>query len=601
MGIDSGRTGAMVQAEKARTLFRPPLRLRQIPTRYVRFLRPLWLIVFLCALGTVVGGTVMALRDTYEVRPEFTALGLDYDVEDDGRITVEVVEGRPAAIAEGTEFQIASINGGPVDSDIHSPDVGERLRDAVGNQVALGLRSADGKIVEVRQKRDRAVGTPEAMRARDMRVTARLTAGLLACGALLFCSMLLARRRPDDPVAMLFAFAFAGMAATIDPPLSMWMAFGWPIAYDIISSAWFYLLLIGLAVFPDGIFAPKSLRWLLPIGTALAVLIDLPAVPAGIQASLGLGALLLVLVGQVRRYRRLEPGIERQQIKWAAFGFAAGLTLVSVAFAILLAQPENAVEQSTVISTIVVLMFSIGMALIPLGLLVALTRFRLWEADTVITRSAAYAVVTLIVGIVWAASSDLVKMIVEQIIGRESQAGATTVSAIIAAGVFAPTQSVVLGWTKRHFGSPVERIHEAAQRLKSWGMTEPPGEVATRALAIIDQAIHPAASAIVLDTALDHELIAAREVKSAQDPRLIEKLVLADEESSVGMLLLGRRSDGNRYNRLELDAVQEIIPALAEALRLARSHYSRENMMQQRLDEMAMRLAQLEGGAPKPA
>jgi hypothetical protein len=43
-----------------------------------------------------------------------------------------------------------------------------------------------------------------------------------------------------------------------------------------------------------------------------------------------------------------------------------------------------------------------------------------------------------------------------------------------------------------------------------------------------------------------------------------------------------------------------MIPALAEALRVARSHYSRENMMQQRLDEMAARLAQLEGGGPKP-
>jgi hypothetical protein len=379
------------------------------------------------------------------------------------------------------------------------------------------------------------------------------------------------------------------------------MAFGWPVAYDIISSAWFYLLLVALAVFPDGIFVPKFFRWIVPVGIVVAVVIDLPSVPSAIQLSLSFGTLMLILVGQVRRYRRLGPGIERQQIKWAAFGFASGVILLGLAFTILLAQPENAAAQSVVVNMIVVLMFSTGMALIPLGLLVALTRFRLWEADTVITRSAAYAVVTLIVGVVWAASSDLVKLIVEQIMGRESQAGATTVSAIIAAGVFAPTQSVVLGWTKRRWGSPVERIHEAVQRLKSWGMTEPPAEVATRALAIIDQAIHPAASAIVLDTALSQELIAAREVKSAQDPKLIEKLVLADEESSVGMLLLGRRSDGNRYNQLELEAVREIIPPLAEALRVARSHYSRENMMQQRLDEMAQRLAQLEGGKPEPA
>ena len=47
---------------------------------------------------------------------------------------------------------------------------------------------------------------------RDLRFGARLTSGLVACSALLFCSFLLARRRPEDPVALLFAFAFAGVA-----------------------------------------------------------------------------------------------------------------------------------------------------------------------------------------------------------------------------------------------------------------------------------------------------------------------------------------------------------------------------------------------------
>ena len=177
------------------------------------------------------------------------------------------------------------------------------------------------------------------------------------------------------------------------------------------------------------------------------------------------------------------------------------------------------------------LLFSSGMAVIALGLLVALIRFRLWEADTVITRSAAYAVVTLIVGVVWAASSDLVKLVITEVMGRESEAGATTVGAIIAAGVFSPTQSAVLGWTRRHFGGPLDQIRDAAKRLKSWGLTEAPEEVATRALAIIDQAVHPNASAIVLDTAIGQELIAARGASSADDPRLVERLTLADEET----------------------------------------------------------------------
>ena len=263
--------------------------------------------------------------------------------------------------------------------------------------------------------------------------------------------------------------------------------------------------------------------------------------------------------------------------------------------------PDGSSTQSLLLSMAVVLLFSLGMAVLPLGLLIALTRFRLWEADTVITRSAAYAIVTLVVGIVWAVSSDLLKMVIEEVVGRESQAGATTAGAIIAAGIFSPTQSLVLGWTRKRFGGPLDRMRSAAGRMKKWALTESPAEIATRSLAIIDDVMHPSASAIVLDGPMSQELVAARGVASADDPELVEKLSLADEEGPVGTLMLGRRSDRNRYNHQQLEAIEEMIPSIAEALRIARSHHSRESSMQQRLDEMAARLAQLEGGQPKPA
>ena len=557
--------------------------------------RLLWFLCFLSAVAAVVLGTVHAIRETYELQPAFAALSLDYDVEDDGRISIKA-ESRP-----GTKFSLVAIDGKPVSPDVRTAELARRVAAAPGPVVALDLRTPEGKTVRLQEKRGLSPADPSALRTRDLRVAARLTSGLLAGPVLLLCSLLLARRRPSDPVAMLFAFAFAGIAATIDPPLAMWMAYGWPVAYDVMSSAWFYLLLLALAVFPDGIFVPKPYRWLLLLGIPLAVFVSLHAVSAELQVFVGLGALLVVLFGQVRRYRRLLPGIEQQQIKWAAFGFAAGLILVAIAFALLPLLPQNANERNPVLNVAIVLLFSLGMATLPLGLLIALTRFRLWEADTVITRSAAYAVVTLVVGVVWAASSDLVKLVIEEVIGRQSEAGATTVGAIIAAGIFSPTQSLVLGWTRKRFGGPLDRMRDASKRLKSWGLTETPGELATRALAIIDDVMHPSASAIVLDSALSRDLIATRNATSPEDPELVEQISLADEEGSVGTLLLGRRSDRNRYNRQQLEAIDVLIAPLAEALRVARSHYSRESMMQQRLDEMAARLAQLEGGAPKPA
>jgi hypothetical protein len=556
--------------------------------------RLLWFLCFLLSVAAVALGTVHALRETYEVRPVFKALALDYDLEDNGRITIHR-ESEPDA-----KYSLIAIDDVAVDPDIHIPQLARRLQAARGPVVTLDVRAGDGTGLQLEQTRSTVPVDPKASRARDLRFTARLTSGLLACGVLLLCSFLLARRRPSDPVALLFAFAFAGLASTIDPPLAMWMAYGWPPLYDIASSLWFYLLMIALAVFPDGIFVPKSYRWLLAVGIPLAIFVSLQDVNSMLQAFLALGALLAVVAGQAIRYRRLEAGIERQQIKWAAFGFAAGLLLVAIAFLFLPFLPQDNSQQSLLLNLGVVLLFSIGMAVLPLGLLVALTRFRLWEADTVITRSAAYAVVTLVVGVVWAVSSDLLKMVIEEVIGRESQAGATTAGAVIAAGIFSPTQSLVLGWTRKRFGGPLDRMRGAGDRMKKWALTETPAEVATRALAMIDEVIHPSASAIVLDGALSRDMIAARGTSSAEDPELIEKLTLADDEGPVGTLLLGRRSDRNRYNRQQLEAVEELIPSLAEALRIARSHHSRESEMQQRLDEMAARLAQLEGGGAKP-
>lgn len=565
-----------------------------MPERYVPLFRLAWFLCFVLSIAAVALGTVHAIRETYDIRPVFRALALDYDLKDNGQIELQA-ESKP-----GATYRLDAIDGASVDPDIRTPELARRLKAAPGPFVTLDVTDQNGTQVELEQQRSTKAVDQKAAKIRDLRFAARLTSGLLACTVLLLCSALLARRRPSDPVALLFAFAFAGLAAVIDPPLALWMAYGWPPAYDIVSSGWFYLLLIALAVFPNGVFVPKLFRWLLIAGIPLAIFVSLQDVNTELQVLLGFGSLFAVLAAQILRYRRLGKGIERQQLKWAAFGFAAGLLLSGLAFVLLPFLPQEANQRNVLLNLVVVLLFSLGMATLPLGLLIALTRFRLWEADTVITRSAAYAVVTLVVGVVWAVSSDLLKLVIEDVMGRESQAGATTAGAVIAAGIFSPTQSLVLGWTRKRFGGPLDRMRLASSRMKKWALTETPAEVATRALGIIDDVMHPSASAIVIDTALSRELIAARDVSSAEDPELVEKLPLTDEEGPVGTLLLGRRSDRNRYNRQQLEAVEELVPSLAEALRIARSHHSRESEMQQRLDEMAARLAQLEGDGPKP-
>ena len=571
-----------------------------MPETHARAVRVVWALVFAFALTIDLVATAYSLRSTYDYSIAFQELGLDYDVQDDGSVKVGQLP------KEGQEppplnLRVLEINGYKVPTDATIGSLSSMLKAAPRPTVALKVLGPDRRLSELHQAYHPIKLSADTEKSWALRVGTRIATALFACSILLLCSFLLAMRRPADPVAMLFAVVFPLMAASIDPSIQLWMWTGYGWMEDVLSDSWYYLLLIALAVFPDGVFVPRYLRWLFVASLPLIAFLTLPQVNATVQVLVGVGVLLLLLGGQIVRYRRLQPGIERQQIKWAAFGFAAGFILLLIAFMMVAFIPEDFEPAESALQPRHARVFLAGH-----GNDFARPSGRAHPFPVVGSRHGhqpfgglrgCYADCRRRLG----RKFGPVKLVIEGVIGRESQAGATTVGAIIAAGIFSPTQNFVLGWTCRHFGGPLDQMQSAAGRLKTWGLTEPPAEVATRALAIIDSVIHPIASAIVVDGALTRELVAARNASSADDPHLIERLAIADEESPVGVLLLGRRSDGNRYNREQMEALQTLMPSLAEALRVARSHHSRESEMQHRLDEMAARLAQLEGGTPNPA
>src|SRR5690606_16670120 len=138
---------------------------------------------------------------------------------------------------------------------------------------------------------------------------------------------------------------------------------------------------------PDGRFIPRWLRWIVPLALPLGVALAIDEVDATLQIAIGVLIPIALIGFWWLRYRRLEPhAIERQQIKWAAFGFAAGFLLVGIAVAAAIRYGD---ENSSAMNLLIVTAFNIGFALMPLGLMISLIRFRLWEADVVITRSAA--------------------------------------------------------------------------------------------------------------------------------------------------------------------------------------------------------------------
>jgi hypothetical protein len=585
-----------------------PKRLTAIRDRWHAWLRPLWLLMLGLAVICVIGGTAYVIHEQYETKPVFHRVGLSIsNVEPEDPVVGPVgEESERLGIVE--DSRIVAVNGEALPPRSGVETLAKRLKDAPGHAVTVRIADPEGKARDYRLTRS-AVHAQQADDAqpikRDVQFAIRLASSLLACGILLACASMLFLRRQRDPVAMLLSFGFLLLAATIDPALTAWLSLGYGNEFDAVSTSGWMLILIGLAAFPDGRFIPRWLRWIVPLAIPLGIMLSIDEVDPTLQIAIG----VLIPIGLIGmwwlRYRRLEPhGIERQQIKWAAFGFVAGFLLVGIAVAAAVNWGE---ENSSVANLVIVTAFSLGFALMPLGLMISLIRFRLWEADVVITRSAAYAAVTVLVGVVWATSTDLVKEMVNSTLGQHNATVSASISAILAAGLFAPTQALVLRWTKKRFAKSSAKLQTMTQRLPTWSATASPAELGMRALAAIAESVHPSRAAVLTLTPTGNELLASRGIDDpatvpranadASDSRFPVRLPLEDDDGPIGTLLLGPRSDGNRYNRDEREAMEMLVEPLAVAIRQAQGRLQREeDSMQRMLGMVEERLKQIESG-----
>ncbi len=234
------------------------------------------------------------------------------------------------------------------------------------------------------------------------------------------------------------------------------------------------IVLFGLAVllFPDGQPPSSRLRWLVWVYATVATLWIAGAVELTVSAIISHrtqvdsgGNLLLLsgadgaagwwnlvqdiflpllligwvasLAGQVFSYRR-STGDRRQQLKWLAGGVAA--VLVGVALNRTLSGAHGIIGAAGSVAA------AAGLLAFPVGMGVAIFRYRLFEIDRLISRTLAYALVTgLLVGVY--AGLVLLATQVVSINGPVAVAGST----LAAAALFNPLRRRVQRLVDRRF------------------------------------------------------------------------------------------------------------------------------------------------------
>ncbi len=334
--------------------------------------------------------------------------------------------------------------------------------------------------------------------------------------------VIIATRNPGNPISWLFllvgpAFLLEAIGLNLvanhpEPP-SLW---------DVailagVNSGFFIgsaLVLLLLYVFPTGHFLTRRWAWAGWVAAVLSVelllvylflnevgLSDFPdqnwtthnpfgfiptewwADGGWLQWIFGL-ALFSLIVGAIPavvvRYRRSSQTI-RAQIRWVTFSFVVFVVMYALNLF------DNAVTGTE--GGIFGFLMSVSLAFIPIAITVAITRYRLFEIDRIISRTVGYALVVAGLGLVYVVGAVWLPT---KIMGKQPQlfvAGST----LVVAALFNPVRRRVLWWVDRRFNRSqydAQRVvDDFADRLQD-GLDV--GQLTAESVAVVAEVMQPA-------------------------------------------------------------------------------------------------------------
>jgi hypothetical protein len=548
-----------------------PDRLPHLEGRRGAILRAVYLAVAAATLVVIAGSFWFNARDYFGNMPTTVAYGFRTETNAD---STPVVGGAALGLGLRREDRILSINGQELQASATEYTIADRLAAADDGRVTLVTRSEDGAVRA--HHLTRAPVTTDTIDPNSQLpfwtyVTLAFAFTQLPLLIWLAASLLLARQRPRDPEAMLFAFSFLLMSLSI---AGFWLTalLGVPqLLRNSFGGVGVCLLLIAIAGFPDGRFDSLVSR-VAATGLVLLSIILCVANAANLTVALAAPFLLCtiaVLAAAWLRYRRTPPGIARQQMKWAVFGFCAALALVlpgQILFSM------DALGTNGMVPFLIDgIVIPFAMMLIPIGLLVSLLRYRLYDAETVVSRSAGYAVLTVLLAATFAAFAKGMEIFFESSFGREAGALPGAIGAGLAVVLITPLNNHIQNWAERRFQKALLHLRRdlpdcVGDLRETAGMDELLDEV----LARVEAGTRAVRSAVVIAG----ETVAAR--GGDGDFPIRVPLRIGHQQTEIGTLLVGPRPDGSRPGKDEVEALDEIADPIARAMRIVLLREARE-------------------------
>lgn len=432
---------------------------------------------------------------------------------------------------------------------------------------------------------------------------------VLAYPFLLYAAWLLHRRNSRDVVSSILSIAVL-FTIGAEQPSSVFLAFvGVPrwlnvAVYDLGN----VMLLAGILLFPHG-----SLSWrLVGLLAALPLLMFLHG--QGYQAFF-VGFMILAVLLLLRCLRRTESAEMQQQVRWALLGFSGYALLHGISIgADYFKWSADSFGHQLLIELLAGVSFAFGVMILQLGLLIALLRFRLYDADVAISRSANFALITLSVAAIFAAVQDVVKQIVFNYSGNSSSEGPIIFAAALATMLVNPIQERIQRWSERRFQHNLfilrDDLPESVRDLRETASLE---ELLSDVLRRIEEGVRSVRSAFIVEgRILDTRDVTVGEVeewrasnqgfsrdlcepKDRMFPLRIALIPSSEKhEEPIGYILVGPRPDGSLPSREEQKALAGVSETIARAIRTVVKRAQREQEVAESIASTNRRIDALE-------
>jgi len=244
-----------------------------------------------------------------------------------------------------------------------------------------------------------------------------------------------------------------------------------------------------------------------------------------------------------------------------------------------------------------------------------LIRFRLYDAEFVISRSANIALITIAVAAVFAGTADGLKQIIYNYYGNTNSEGPVIFAAALSTVLVNPIQERVQRWSERRFQMNLfllrDDLPEVARDMRE---TASLGEMLDEILARVDRGVRAVRSAAIVNgCVLRARGLSIEDVESwktstfAQDykndlceprdrqfPIRVPLIPSSDREEPIGFLVVGPRPDGSIPSRDEQKALKEVAESIARGIRTVIKREAREQQVAELIADNARRIEALE-------